>query len=71
MESLHSLPLSGEIEIRDNMSDRTIPRSETTYLPSLGRSQAMSDDVANNTEGNSTAVADLTKDVETKANSRI
>ena len=60
MESLHSLPPSGEIEIRDNMSDRTIPRSETTYLPSLGRSQAMSDDVANQ----STAVADLTKEVE-------
>ena len=42
------------------MPDRTIPRSETTYLPSLGRSQAMSDDVANQ----STAVADLTKQVE-------
>ena len=58
--SLRSLPPSGEIEIRDNMSDRTIPRSETTYLPSLGRSQAMSDDVANQ----STAVADRTKEVE-------
>ena len=42
------------------MSDRTIPRSETTYLPSLGRSEAMSDDVANQ----STAVADLTNEVE-------
>ena len=60
MEPLHSLPPSGEIEIKDNMLDRTIPRSATTYLPSLGRSQAMSDDVANQ----STAVADLTNEVE-------
>ena len=59
MESLHSLPLSGEIEIGDDMSDRTITRSETTYLPSLDRSQPMSDDVANQ----SAAVADLTKEV--------
>ena len=67
MESLHSLPLSGDAEIGDDMSDRSIARSETTYLPSLDRSQAMSGDVPNQ----SAAVADLTKEIETKANSRI
>ena len=60
MEPAYSLPPSDEIEIRDHMSTRAIPRSETTYLPSLSRSQAMSDDVANQ----SSAVADLTNEVE-------
>lgn len=63
MESQYSLPPSGEIEIKDNMPYRTIPRSETTYLPNLGRSQAMSDDVANQ----STAATDLTNEVETNS----
>ena len=60
MESMYSLPLSDETEIRDDMSTRTIPRPETTYLPSSGSSQAMSVDVANQ----SSAVADLTGEVE-------
>ena len=59
MESLHSLPPSIETEIRDDMSTRTIPRSETTYLPSLSRSQAMSD-----VAPQSSAVADLTNELE-------
>ena len=59
MESMHSLPPSIETEIRDAMSTRTIPRSETTYLPSLNRSQSMSD-VAHQ----SSAVADLTNEIE-------
>ena len=57
---MHSLPPSDETEIRDDMSTRAIPRSETTYLPSLSSRQAMGDDVANQ----SSAVADLTKEVE-------
>ena len=56
MEPLHSLPLSGDVEIGDDMSDR----SKTTYLPSLGSSQAMNVDVANQ----SSAVADLTGEIE-------
>ena len=60
MESMQSLPPSDETEIRDDMSTRAIPRSETTYLPSLSRSQAMSDDVANQ----SSAVADHTGEIE-------
>ena len=59
MESMHSLPPSNETEIRDDMSTRTIPRSETTTLPSLNRSQSMSD-VAHQ----SSAVADLTNEIE-------
>ena len=55
-----SLPLSGDVKIGDDMSDRSIVRSETTYLPSFDRSQAMSDDAPNQ----SAAVADLTKEVE-------
>ena len=43
MESMLSLPPSTETEIRDDVSTRTIPRSETTCLPSLNRSPAMSD----------------------------
>ena len=60
MESVHSLPPSDETEIRNDMPTRTIPRSETTYSPSLGSSQAMSVDVANQ----SSAVADLTGEIE-------
>ena len=56
MESIDSLPPSDETEIRDDMSTRT----KTTYLPSLGSSQAMSVDVANQ----SSAVADLTGEIE-------
>ena len=63
---MHSLPLSVEAEIRDDTSTRTIPRSEATYLPSLSRSQAMSDDVANQ----SSAVADLTNELERQRHSR-
>ena len=59
MESMHSLPPSIETEITDDMSTRTIPRSETTYPPSLNRSQSMSD-VAHQ----SSAVADLTNEIE-------
>ena len=59
MESVHSLPPGVETEIRDDTSIRTIPRSETTYLPSLNRSQSMSD-VAHQ----SSAVADLTNEIE-------
>ena len=60
MESAYSLPSSNETVIGDDMSTRTIPRSKSTYLPSLSRSQAMSDDVANQ----SSAVADLTHELE-------
>ena len=60
MESMHSLPPSDETEIRDDMPTRTMPRSETTYLPSLNSRQAMSDNVANQ----SSAVADLTGEIE-------
>ena len=42
------------------MSTRSMPRSETTYLPSLGSSQAMRDNVANQ----SSAVAGLTGEIE-------
>ena len=59
IETNHSLPPSDETEIRDDRSTRTIPRSETTCLPSLSRSPAMSD-VAHQ----STAVADLTQELE-------
>ena len=59
MKSMHSLPPSIETEIRDNISTRTIPPSETTYLPSLSRSQAMSD-----VAPQSSAVADLTHELE-------
>ena len=59
MESMHSLPPSIDTEIRDNMSTRTIPPSETTYLPSLNRSPAMSD-----VAPQSSAVADLTHELE-------
>ena len=55
MEPMHSLPPSIETEIRDDISTRTIPRSETSYPPGLNRSQSMSD-VAHQ----SSAVADLT-----------
>ena len=56
MESMHSLPPGGETEMRDDMS----VRSKTTCLPSLGSSQAMSDNVANQ----SSAVADHTGEIE-------
>ena len=59
MESMHSLPPSIETEIRDNMSTRTTPPPETTYLPSLNRSPAMSD-----VAPQSSAVADLTHELE-------
>ena len=59
METNYSLPPSEETEIRDDMSTRTIPRSETTYLPSLNRSPAMSD-----VAPQSSAVADLTHELE-------
>ena len=60
MEPMHSLPPSDETEIRDDMSTRTMPLSETTYPPSLNSRQAMSDNVANQ----SSAVADLTGEIE-------
>ena len=56
MESMHSLSPSDETEMRDDTS----VRPKTTYLPSLGSSQAMSDNVANQ----SSAVADLTGEIE-------
>ena len=59
MGSMHSLLPSIETEIRDNMSTRTIPPSETTYLPSLNRSPAMSD-----VAPQGSAVADLTHELE-------
>ena len=59
METNYSLPPSEETEIRDDMSTRTIPRSETTCLPSLNRSQAMSD-----VAPQSSAVADLTTELD-------
>ena len=59
METNYSLPPSGETEIIYNMSARTIPRSETTYLPSLSRSPAMSD-----VAPQSAAVADLSNELE-------
>ena len=57
MESLHSLPPGDETEIRDDMSTRTIPRSEASHQP---RQAMSSDDVANQ----SSAVADLTSGLE-------
>ena len=59
METNYSLPPREETEIRDDMSTRTIPRSETTWLPSLSRSSAMSD-VAHQ----SSAVADISDELE-------
>ena len=59
METTYSLLPSDETEIRDDMSTRTIPRSETTWLPSLSRSSAMSD-VAHQ----SSAVADISDELE-------
>ena len=59
LETNYSLPPSDETEIRDDMSTRTIPRSETTWLPSLSRSSAMSD-VAHQ----SSAVADISDELE-------
>ena len=59
METNYSLPPSEETEIRDDMSTRTIPRSETTWLPSLNRSPAMSD-----VAPQSSAVADLSNELE-------
>ena len=59
MESTHSLPPSIETEIRDDMSTRAIPRSGTTYLPSLNKSPAMSD-----VAPQSAAVADLSNELE-------
>ena len=53
---MHSLSPSDETEMRDGMSTH----SKTTYLPSLGSSQAMSVDVANQ----SSAVADVTGEIE-------
>ena len=61
MASMHSLPPSIETEIGYNMSTRTTPPSETTYLPSLNRSPAMSD-----VAPLSSAVADLTHELETQ-----
>ena len=55
MESLHSLAPSIETEIRDNMSTRTIPRSEASHPPS----QSMS-----NVTHQSAAVADLSNVIE-------
>ena len=49
---MHSLPPSDETEIRDDMSTRTIPRSEASHQPRQ--------DVANH----SSAVADLTSELE-------
>ena len=57
MESLHSLPPSGETEIRDDMSSRTLPRSEASHQP---RQAMSSDDVANQ----SSAVAGYTNEIE-------
>ena len=59
METNYSLPPSDETEIRDDMSTSTIPCSETTWLPSLSRSPAMSD-VAHQ----SSAVADISDELE-------
>ena len=59
METNYSLPPSEETEIRDDMSTRTIPRSETTYLLSLNRSPAMSD-----VAPQSPAVADLSNELD-------
>jgi len=56
METMHSLSPSEDTEMRDDMS----ARSKTTYLPSLGSSQIMSDNVANQ----SSAVADHTGEIE-------
>ena len=56
METMHSLSSSEDTEMRDDMS----VRSKTTYLPSLGSNQAMSDNVANQ----SSAVADHTGEIE-------
>ena len=55
MESLHSLPPSEETEIRDDMSTRTIPRSEASHQSS----QAMS-----------SAVAGYTNEIERQRHSR-
>ena len=54
MQSVYSAPPSDEVEMGDD-----IPRSETTWLPSLSRSSAMSD-VAHQ----SPAVADIDGEVE-------
>ena len=59
MGTYYSLPPSEETEITDDMSTLTIPRSETTYLPSLNRSPAMSD-----VAPQSSAVADLSNELE-------
>ena len=59
MGTNYSLSPSGETEIRDDMSTRTIPRSETTWLPSLSRSPAISD-----VAPQSSAVADLSNELE-------
>ena len=59
MGTYYSLPPSEETEITDDMSTLTIPRSETTYLPSLNRSPAMSD-----VAPQSSAVADLANELE-------
>ena len=56
METMHSLSPSEDTEMRDDMS----VRPKTTYLPSLGSNQAMSDNVANQ----SSAVADHTGESE-------
>ena len=52
---MHSLPPSIDTEIRDDMSTRAMPRSESSHAPS----QSMSD-VAHQ----SSAVADLTNEIE-------
>ena len=59
METNYSLPPNDETEIRDDMPTRTIPRSETTWLPSLSRSPAMSD-----VAPQSSAVVDLSNELE-------
>ena len=59
METNYSLPPSDGTEIRDEMSTRTIPHTETTWLPSLSRSPAMSD-----VAPQSSAVADLSNELE-------
>ena len=55
-----SLPPSDETEIRDDMSTRTIPRSETTWLLSLSRRSPAMSYVAHQ----SSAVADISDELE-------